>query len=118
MVLPPYAALDAIHRGRSSFELLNVMAEYAVFSELLAARGHVPGCRALVQRVQRILGHVGVNGASSQYQLPAQGYETLTAWLEFYVEQLGQAGLDGILTAHAALPEFIAERTAEMKAAA
>jgi hypothetical protein len=44
MVLPPYAVLDAIHRGHGSVELLSTMAEYTIFSELLAARIHAARC--------------------------------------------------------------------------
>jgi hypothetical protein len=118
MVLPPYAVLDALHRGQGSAEMLSTLADYAVFSELLAFRGHVPDSLNGVQRAQRALVEFTHRGAATQWALPDATYAVLTGWLLRYVEQLEHAGLQGILQAHAVLPAFVASRAGELKKAA
>jgi len=116
MLLPPYAALDALHRGRGSKSSHEVLAEAAVFSEFLATRGHGAEAIPVVHDAQRAL--VSMANDASMMALPVVAYETLKAWLTTYVEQLEQAGLEGIVAAGNALPSFIASRTVALKMAA
>jgi hypothetical protein len=116
MLLPPYAALDALHRGRGSADLRGVLAEATVFSECLAARGHLTNVLPIAHDAQRAL--VSLAHCSEGTTLPFVAYETLKAWLLAYVEQLEHAGLQGIVSAGDALPAFVASRTASLKLAA
>ncbi|KVP39973.1 hypothetical protein WJ87_07250 [Burkholderia ubonensis] len=117
MALPPYAMLDALHRGRGSAEILTALSEHALFSELLTERGHGPDSPDAVYCAQHALVDASVRGSSSDWTLPVDKYQALTRWLSHYVGQLEHAGLQGILSAHAALSDFLAKRTIEMKAA-
>jgi hypothetical protein len=118
MVLPPYAALDALHRGAGCPALLGTLAEYAVFSELLATRGHMPESISVIQHAQTALCEFSQRGPATLWALPEAAYDALTAWLECYVTQAEHAGMTGILLAHAALPEFVERRPMVMKVAA
>jgi hypothetical protein len=116
MLLPPFAALDAMHRGRGSADSRGVLAEAAVFSEFLATRGHVAEILPVVHDAQRAL--VSLAHGTDVTTLPHASYEALKAWLSKYIEQLEHAGLQGIVSAGDALPAFFASRTVEMKHAA
>jgi hypothetical protein len=118
MVLPPYAVLDALHRGRGSVEMLSTLAEYAVFSELLALRGHSSDSLHAVQCAQAALLELASRGPAAEWTLPVAIYAVLSGWLTHYVGQLELAGLQGILLAHAELPAFVASRAIELKKAA
>jgi hypothetical protein len=116
MLLPPYAALDSLHRGRGSADSRGVLAEASVFSEFLATRGHLADCLPVVHDAQRAL--VSLAHDADVTTLHYAAYEALKAWLSKYVEQLEHAGLQGIVSAGDALPAFVASRTASLKLAA
>jgi hypothetical protein len=116
MLLPPYAALDALHRGYGSTASRGVLAEAAVFSEFLAERGHVAEGLPVIHDAQRAL--ISLAHSAEAPTLPPAAYEALKTWLSAYVEQLEHAGLEGIVSAGNALPAFVAGRTGELKLAA
>jgi hypothetical protein len=116
MLLPPYAALDAMYRGYGSTASRGVLAEAAVFSEFLAERGHVAEGLPTIHDAQRAL--ISLAHSAEVSTLPLAAYEMLKAWLSTYVEQLEHAGLQGIVSAGNALPAFVASRTVERKLAA
>jgi hypothetical protein len=116
MLLPSYSALDALHRGRGSLASRGVLAEAAVFSECLAERGHVADALPVIHDAQRAL--ISLAHGADVTTLPPAAYETLKAWLSAYVEQLEQAGLQGIVSAGNALPAFVASKAVAVKLAA
>jgi hypothetical protein len=118
LALPPYTMLDALHRGHGSAKLLSSLCDFAMFSELLAVRGHLPDCRPIVYRAQAALHEVARHGSTGMSALSVSTHAALTNWLSKFVEQLENAGMQDILAAHAALPAFAAQKAVPAKQAA